>query len=79
MAAAQSSASATSKKNPLVVLAPLVRVEDEGGRFQYLYRGAALDGVKSSEIERLIDLDMVGEDKDGVVSPNEAAPHPTAD
>jgi hypothetical protein len=66
---------AASKK--LVVTAPLVRVEDEGGRHQYLYFGASLDGVKSSEIERLIDLDMVGEVKDGVVNPNVAADHPT--
>jgi hypothetical protein len=29
---------AASKK--LVVTAPLVRVLDEGGRYQYLYRGA---------------------------------------
>jgi hypothetical protein len=66
---------AASKK--LIVTAPLVRVEDEGGRYQYLYFGASLDGVKSSEVERLIDLDMVGEDKNGVVNPNAAAVHPT--
>jgi hypothetical protein len=68
---------AASKK--LVVTAPLVRVLDEGGRFQYLYRGASLDGVGADEVKRLQGLDMVGEDTDGVISPNQAAPHPTAD
>lgn len=70
---------AASAKKALVVTAPLVRVEDEGGRFQYLYRGASLDGIPSGEVERLIDLDMVGESKDGEVNPNAAALHPTAD
>jgi hypothetical protein len=70
---------AASSKKSLVVTAPLVRVEDEGGRFQYLYRGASLDGVAAGEVDRLVGLDMAGEDKDGVVDPNAAAPHPTAD
>ncbi len=69
----------SAKKKSLVVTAPLVRVETEGDRLVYLYRGATLEGVKASEVERLIDLEMVGEDEDGVVSPNEAAPHPTSD
>ncbi len=69
----------SAKKKSLVVTAPLVRVESEGGMFVYLDRGASRDGVKAAEVERLIDLEMVGEDEDGVISPNEAAPHPTSD
>jgi hypothetical protein len=53
---------ADTKKKTLIVSAPLVGVVDEGGRMLQLYRGASLDGVKQSEIERLIGLGMVGED-----------------
>lgn len=72
-------ADSKASSKSLVVTAPLVRVVDEGGRFQYLYRGASLDGVPAAEVKRLQELDMVGEDKDGLISPNMAAPHPTSD
>jgi hypothetical protein len=55
-----------SKVKKLVVTSPLVQVVDEGNRIVQLYRGASLDGIKESEVGRLIDLGMVGED-DSVV------------
>lgn len=58
-------AQSQSKAKTLVVKSPLVQVLTEGDRIVQLYRGAPLDGVKQSEIDRLIGLDMVGED-DGV-------------
>lgn len=60
-------AAAQSKSKKLVVKAPLVQVVDEGSRIVQLYRGAPLDGVKQSEVDRLVDLGMVGEDEGDVV------------
>lgn len=65
----------SSGKKKLVVKAAMVRVEDEGGRFQYLLRGAPLDGIKASEVDRLSELKdpitgvaMVGEDDGDTVA-----------
>lgn len=64
-----------NKQSPkaLVALAPLVSVRDEAGRISYLYRGTPVPaGTPQAELDRLMEMDMIGED-DGTVVPGIAA------
>ena len=61
-----------SSGKKLVVLAPLVATKDEAGRILYLYRGAPMpERTPQAEIDRLLEMDMIGED-DGTVIPGVA-------
>lgn len=50
----------------LVVTAPLVAAKDDGGRVAYLYRGASTEGIAKSEVDRLMELGLVGVDETAI-------------
>lgn len=66
---ADSASSSRSRSKRLMVLAPLVSVRDDAGRIQYLYRGAELpEGTPQAELDRLQEMELIGEDDGSVVA-----------
>jgi len=64
-----SSTTRRTNSKRLVVLAPLVSVRDEAGRIQYLYRGSDLpESTPQAELDRLAEMDLIGEDDGTVVA-----------
>lgn len=63
------SSTSRSRSKRLMVLAPLVSVRDDAGRIQYLYRGAELpEGTPQAELDRLREMELIGEDDGSVVA-----------
>ena len=63
------SSTSRGRSKRLMVLAPLVSVRDDAGRIQYLYRGAELpEGTPQAELDRLQEMELIGEDDGSVVA-----------
>lgn len=61
--------STRSRAKRMTVLAPLVSVRDAEGRIHYLYRGAEMpEGTPQTELDRLAEMELIGEDDGTVVA-----------